>query len=213
MEAKKPEAIVMVHDPKRDFIEALVKAQLEFKPVAKSATNPFFKSSYAPYEEVWSSVGRPLNSNGFAVLHQTKIEDGNFIIITRLIHVSGHEEYSEHQIPNSTTNMQDKGKAETYGKRYNLVALTAVPVGGDDDDGNAACANGDKKSNKADLLLQINKKKQELPSENLENFKKWVTNKYKVNRVEQLAEHQVKEVLLELEASLRRNKAKGENHD
>ena len=191
-------------EPKLQFIEALVKAQLEFKPAEKNSDNPFFKSKYSTYEEVWSAVGKPLNNNGFAVMHMTRIEDGHFMLITRLIHKGGHEEYSEHEVvPENKNNMQGKGSAETYSKRYNLVALTAIPVGGDDD-GNAACV-----LDKDSLLKQIETLSLDLPVERLTAFESWVTKKYKVNQVKQLDANKIKEVLLELEASLRRNKSKG----
>lgn len=121
-------------NPKLEFTRALCKAQLKFKPVQKTSKNPYFKSQYAPYEEVWESVGRPLNENNIAVVHKTGFINGSFCLVTKLMHIEGYEEESVHTL-NSTEKMQEKGSAETYAKRYNLVALTAVPVVNEDDDG------------------------------------------------------------------------------
>lgn len=203
----------IIREPRLQFIEALAKAQLEMKPVEKTGKNPFYKSTYAPYEEVWASVGKPLNENGFAVIHQTRIEDGHFLIITRLIHKEGHEEYSEHQVPNQTSNMQDLGKAETYGKRYNLVALTAVPVGGEDDDGNTAMKIGkeakDKAETKESLVKQIEELTLEMPVERVVAFEEWLKKEYKCTHVSQLDIVSLKKVLLKVEEVKRQIQSKG----
>lgn len=201
-------------DPRLSYIEALAKAQLDFKPVEKTSKNPYYKSTYAPYEEVWASVGKPLNENGFAVIHQTRIEDGHFLLITRLMHKDGHEEYSEHEIvPEKSNNMQGKGSAETYSKRYNLVALTAVPVINEDDDGNAACAKEDKPltneelfKQKKELVDQIESLTLQLRVDRLADFEKMLKTKYKVNHVNQLNINDIKSIIMKLKDELRRQK-------
>lgn len=126
----------MIEEPKIQYIKALVKAQSKMKPVQKTGKNPYFKSKYAPYEEVWESVGKPLNENGIAVSHKTLFEGDKFCLVTRLQHVGGYEESSIHIIQaDKNDTMQSKGSAETYAKRYNLVALTGVPIVDEDDDG------------------------------------------------------------------------------
>lgn len=123
-------------EPRIQYIKALVNAQKKFKPVQKTGSNPYFKSKYAPYESVWESVGGPLNESGIAVSHKTVFENDKFFMVTRLQHESGHEETSIHIIQaDKNDTMQSKGSAETYAKRYNLVALTAVPIVNEDDDG------------------------------------------------------------------------------
>jgi len=132
-------------DPKIQFIKALAAAQLKFKPVQRTSKNPFFKSSYAPYEAVWDAVGEELNKNGFAVMHKTAFDGERFVLVTLLMHVGGHEESCMHPVQtDKADNMQSKGSAETYAKRYNLTALTAVPIVDEDDDGNAATGKGSK---------------------------------------------------------------------
>lgn len=197
---------------KASFIQALAKAQLEFKPVEKTNNNPFFKSSYAPYEEVWASVGKPLNENGFAVIHQTKIIGDKFYLITRLMHKDGHEESSFHEVlPEKSNNMQGKGSAETYAKRYNLVALTAVPVVDEDDDGNAAVGNKVNELNKSketpiskDEVTAIKGfiEEAEMSDDEVDRFLKWV----KADKIESIMKSKYMLCINTLKKKIEKNK-------
>jgi len=121
-------------NPQIEFIEALIKAQCEFKHIEKSSKG--YNYVYAPYEEVYKAIQPALASNGFAILHKTEEADGKLLITTQLMHKSGWIEKSTQQLTvDAKTTAQAKGSAITYAKRYNLVALTGVPVGGEDDDG------------------------------------------------------------------------------
>jgi hypothetical protein len=125
-------------DPRLAFIRAMIEAQKLFKPVQRISKNPYFKSKYAPYEEVCESVMGPLNANNILVSHKTRFIDGMFVVETTLTHIYGHSESSLHPVQQEKTGMQAMGSGETYGKRYNLVNLTAVPIIDEDDDGNTA---------------------------------------------------------------------------
>ena len=169
---------------KMKFVAALAQAQLSFKPVEKISNNPFFKSKYAPYEEVWKSVGNPLNANGFIVIHQTPFnEQGMFFLTTRLMHVDGHEEKSIHLVQgDKVDNMQGRGSAETYAKRYNLVNLTAVPIVAEDDDGNAAC----EREEKDDTIPEVHAKEiQKLINGDKETAKEFFTE-FKIAKITDL---------------------------
>lgn len=120
--------------PRLEFIESFIKAQKEFKAVERTSKNPYLKSTYAPYEEVHRAVMPALNKYGFMVSHRTEFTNNLFVMVTTITHVQGHEISSVHVIEKTTT-MQDKGSGETYAKRYNLIALTGVPVVNEDDDG------------------------------------------------------------------------------
>lgn len=200
----------LAKDSRLEFIEALSKAQLQFKPVSKNSDNPFFRSKYSTYEEVWASVGKPLNENGFAVMHKTYIENGHFLLATILMHKGGHEEISEHEIvPENKNNMQGKGSAETYSKRYNLVALTAVPVGGDDDDGNAACKPADQEDQKK-LALKLFSK---LTDTEASDCTKWLDTAFGTHIIKDLKPDQLKDMVLKLEARERQKAQQKERNE
>jgi hypothetical protein len=156
------------------FSEALSKAQAKMEPAEKSNTNPFFKSKYADYKSIWDAVKIPLTENGFSVVHRTEIDSaGNIILITDLCHLSGTKLSSTFPIrPSKANDMQAVGSAITYAKRYNLAALTAVPVADEDDDGESAVDHGVKCFSSSQIKFVEDLLKQ-LPSIETQNILKY----------------------------------------
>ena len=124
-----------------ELATALSKAQGEMKPSSKSGTNPFFKHSYATFDDVLEAVKKPLADNGLSFMQMLdKNEDGQ-VLISLLMHGSGQwissttalNAFSE----KGTNALQDIGKAITYMKRYALSAMLGVSSD-EDDDGNSA---------------------------------------------------------------------------
>jgi len=126
------------------FNEALSKAQAKMEAARKDSKNPFFKSKYADYQSIWDAVKLPLTDNGFSVTHHIDFDaNGNLTLTTELCHASGEKQVSRFPIrPAKANDMQSVGSAITYAKRYNLAALTAVPVADEDDDAEAAVEHG-----------------------------------------------------------------------
>jgi hypothetical protein len=119
---------------------ALSKAQGQMSNPALSKINPHFKSRYADLPEVINTVREIFSQNGLALSQSVSPQDGSWVMITKLMHVSG--EWIEGMIPLLYTTergnpMQSLGSAITYARRYALAALCNIAAD-DDDDGNAA---------------------------------------------------------------------------
>ena len=117
---------------------ALVEAQAEFSAVPKGSTNPFFKSKYAALPDVVASAGPVLAKHGLAVSqHVTTNEQGDDMLITYLLHISG--EYIAHgmMLHMVKDDPQAQGSAITYARRYSYMSALGL-VADDDDDGNSA---------------------------------------------------------------------------
>lgn len=116
---------------------ALVKAQKEFAPALKTATNPHFRSKYADLAACIEAVVDALNSNGIALVQKTHDSDNGIAIETLFIHESG-ETLSGGilHVPASKQDPQGYGSALTYARRYSL--MSACGIAPEDDDGNSA---------------------------------------------------------------------------
>lgn len=117
---------------------AFVKAQKEFKPAVKSASNPHLRSKYAKLEDVISAVREGLAKHDLAFTQSSYLEDGVLTLTTRLIHSSGEMLYSSMSIPITKADSQGIGSTLSYAKRYSLSSLLGVSSGDMDDDGVAS---------------------------------------------------------------------------
>jgi hypothetical protein len=120
-----------------NIAKALVKAQQEFGPALKSATNPHFRSKYADLSACVEAVIDALNSNGVMLLQKNHPSEHGVSVETIFLHESG-EEYSAGvlNVPATKLDAQGYGSALTYARRYSLMA--ACGIAPEDDDGNAA---------------------------------------------------------------------------
>ena len=132
---------------------ALCLFQGEVTNPKTSASNPFFKSKYAPLSEVINTTKPLLAKNGLSVL-QSPSGDGEHIIVTTLLmHSSGEWIEGEPLVLKADkVTAQGAGSAITYGRRYGLSAILGIGSE-DDDDGNHATGNKDKaeSTGKSDL--------------------------------------------------------------
>lgn len=127
---------VKTSDTINELATALAKAQAEMKNAKLNKVNPHFKSRYADLAEIRDTVTPALTKNGIAVAHGLSPADGGGIVVTtRLIHSSG--QWIESGFPIAYDKPQTMGSAITYGRRYNLSAITNIAAD-DDDDANAA---------------------------------------------------------------------------
>lgn len=130
----------------KNIATALLEVQREIKNPSNTATNPFFKSKYAPLPDILNCVRPLLTENGILLIQNTGSNDaGDVYIQTKLIHTSGEVIETDKLLlkPDKNT-AQGIGSAITYGRRYQLTALLGISSE-DDDDGNIA-SKTDKKS-------------------------------------------------------------------
>lgn len=115
------------------LIAALKDFSAAAKNPAKTATNPHFRSTFAPLPEVLDYVRPALAQHGLTI---TQLTDG-YELITLLMHTSGEWLSSRYPLHPVKDDPQGLGSAVTYARRYTLLALLGL-AGDDDDDGNTA---------------------------------------------------------------------------
>ena len=117
--------------------KAFVAAQKEMGKAFKGANNQHFRSKYANLGAVMDACYPALHAHGFAIAQpQGRDEHGDYVE-TVFIHESGEAFSSRVYLLLDKQNMQGKGSAITYARRYGLIALAGLED--TDDDGNAAC--------------------------------------------------------------------------
>ncbi len=122
----------------KELATALAKFQGEIKNPNNTATNPFFKSKYAPLSDVLNAVRPILSKNGLSVLQSPSGDGEHIIVTTTLIHSSGEWiESPELVLKADKATAQGAGSAITYARRYAISAILGISSE-DDDDGNEA---------------------------------------------------------------------------
>jgi len=118
---------------------AFVKAQRQFAPALKTATNPHFRSKYVDLAGCVEAVMDALNSEGIALVQRSHQSDNGVNVETVFIHESGETmSAGTLHVPAAKHDPQGYGSALTYARRYSLMA--ACGIAPEDDDGNAASA-------------------------------------------------------------------------
>jgi hypothetical protein len=116
---------------------SLVKAQKEFGPALKTATNPHFRSKYADLSACIEAVIDALNNNGIMLMQPTHLCESGVIVETIFLHESGEQlSGGKLHVPASKHDAQGYGSALSYARRYSLMA--ACGIAPEEDDGNAA---------------------------------------------------------------------------
>jgi hypothetical protein len=122
-----------------EISKAIVSLQKELKAVDKSATNPFYKNSYAPLPEVRELLQPLLEKNKLALIAVPTILENENGLRFYLIHESGEHITGEWKLNPVKNDPQSVGSAVTYLRRYGDMAMTGL-VADEDDDGNAGSA-------------------------------------------------------------------------
>ena len=116
---------------------ALVKAQRQFAPALKNATNPHFKSRYVDLASCVDSVVGALNDNGIFLFQTTSEHPDGIICETSFLHESGERlDCGKLFFPAPKHDPQGFMSCLTYIRRASLMAATSQAP--EDDDGNAA---------------------------------------------------------------------------
>lgn len=153
-----------------ELSKALSKFQGEVKNPKNTATNPFFKSKYAPLEEVLNTTRPILSKYGLSVI-QSPSSEGEYVSITTiLMHESGEwMEFQPLKLKTDKNTAQGAGSAISYGRRYALSAILGISSE-DDDDGNIAEPKKEYKPNVPTTKKPNNVKESNLASEKQLNF-------------------------------------------
>jgi len=116
---------------------AFIKAQKEFAPAIKTATNPHFRSKYVNLEGCIEAVIDALHNNDIGLIQKTHDCDDGVKVETVFIHESG-ETLSGGilHIPASKIDPHGVMASLTYCRRGSLMA--ACGIAPEDDDGNLA---------------------------------------------------------------------------
>lgn len=119
----------------KNIAKNLAKFHSLMKNVEKDASNPFFKSKYAPLESILPAIKKPLAEAGLVF---TQIPSGLCKLKTMIIDVeSGEFLEGEYEMTPAKTDPQGQGGAITYMRRYALVSMLGLNCD-EDDDGNTA---------------------------------------------------------------------------
>lgn len=125
--------------------EALAKAQSKVLVADKDCVNPFFKSKYANFPNIWNACRNALGENNFSVSQIVWSENGSYYLTTLLMHSSGQWLESKMLIPTGKGDIQSLGSSITYCKRYALAGIVGVCSANEDDDGETAMDRNGKK--------------------------------------------------------------------
>ena len=117
------------------YSAALVAAIGELQNVAKTASNPYFKSKYAPLDAIVEATRPVLAKHGLAIQQMPVFQDGCAGVETTIIHKAGFSTSSTLLLPIKDQSPQGVGGAITYARRYALAAVVGLATE-DDLDGN-----------------------------------------------------------------------------
>jgi hypothetical protein len=145
----------------KEISPALIKVQTEIQNVLNTSANPFFKSKYAPLDEILNYCRPIITKHGLAIIQSpgsvmdVPISVG---VTTRIIHSSGEwiEDTIFVPLPVSSDNKkinfsQEAGIIVTYLRRYSITAFLGI-AGEADTDGNY---HGDKPETKKESAPEI----------------------------------------------------------
>jgi hypothetical protein len=141
---------------KKQITAALIKVQQSITDVARDKENPHFKHRYADINAIMNAVKGPLGENGIAVTQAMEYRGGGagWIMVTTLLHTSGEFLVGTFPVHPKDDTPQGWGSAQTYARRYGLVAIAGVTVGEQDDDGNGGSGRGDGAARAAEPVRQ-----------------------------------------------------------
>jgi len=110
----------------KELFQAISKAQGKFSTVVKNATNPHFKSKFAPLDTIIEMIRPILPEFGLSVMQFTDVAESGIIIETVITHESGQYISGKLSMPTVKQDPQGYGSAITYGRRYGLAAALGI---------------------------------------------------------------------------------------
>ena len=134
---------------------ALSAAQGEMDDATKSASNPFYKSKYAPLDSIRAASRNALAKYKLCISQGVEMDGEDVHVTTLLVHTSGQYFETDLAMRPEKLTPQELGKVITYGRRYSWSAILGMAAG-EDDDGNAGTGKPD--NEKTGKLKPTNKK-------------------------------------------------------
>jgi len=152
-----------------ELFAALAKAQGEYKIAEKNKDNPFFKSSYAGYEDLVEATRPALEKNGLSVNARIVTREGQKYFQLILGHSSGQYMISEIDVSPPKTDIQSQGSYRSYLLRYAYKELTGVVTSDDPDDDDGEQAMERNHPQKQSLVQTITIEQQEILENELQD--------------------------------------------
>jgi hypothetical protein len=151
----------------KSILQALAKFQETCPAVVKSSNNPFFKSKYAPLEDIQRHIKPHLKSCGLVVTQANVVIDGSPYVESRVWDVvSGENIVSQFPVIVGKVSAQDYGSAVSYAKRYSLTGLLNIIVADEDDDASSISVG----NNNVSTTQGVSSATPELPSLDAEKY-------------------------------------------
>jgi hypothetical protein len=88
---------------------------------------------YATLASVINAIKEPLSVNNIAYFQASEPTEAGRMLVTKLVHTSGQWIGSEYPLPMWPDKPQEMGKALTYARRYELIAITGISAEEDTD--------------------------------------------------------------------------------
>jgi hypothetical protein len=143
------------------YSAALVAAIGELSNVPKTASNPYFKSKYAPLDAIVEATRPILLKHGLAVTQSPLFMEGMAGVETTIMHKDGYSTTTTLLLPLKDQSSQGVGGCITYARRYSLAAVLGLATE-EDLDGNDSSGLL-KKEEPRPSIAKVMDKKQEAP--------------------------------------------------
>lgn len=118
-------------EQKLELLQALMRAQAEFPPIAK--TKSAYNYKYAPLPEIHEKIRPILVKHDLAVFHPMSRLDGHQTVNTLVVHKSGGWLLSDGLTIPENIKIQDQGSYVTYISRYGYCATLGITSQDEDD--------------------------------------------------------------------------------
>lgn len=144
----------------KNIAKSLAKFHTIMGTIEKDATNPFFKSKYAPLETILPAIKKPLQDSGLVFFQIPTYLAGDVPALkTTLLDIETGEYISE-IVPLilAKHDPQGVGSAITYMRRYCLVSVLGLNCD-EDDDGNKASHNPSSPTHQSKNLSDMSESK------------------------------------------------------
>lgn len=156
---------------------ALSNAQNEFKEVTKDSTANVgtYSYNYATLPAIIDAAKAALQKNELSYVQMLKSDNGQTILLTKLMHSSGASLDSEYRLPDpSKLKPQEFASYLTYSRRYALTSMLGIAA---DEDEDGAGASGVVKKSATEYVMPFGAEKgqmlKDISTERLLKTKAW----------------------------------------